>query len=84
MIWEPCFLLTYYGGLTAGEAYNLPVPIKRWWIERIVKELNKNGPNGEDPEGGSPSRALHTNSPELRAMQGRGRSQVPSRLRRFT
>jgi hypothetical protein len=79
IIWEPCFLLTYYGGLTASEAYNLPVPVKRWWVDRIVKELNK-GKEGE----GSSNRALHANSPELRQLQGMQRPQVPSRLRRFT
>lgn len=79
LIWEPCFLLTYYGGLTGAEAYNLPVPIKRWWIERIVTELNK-GKEGES----SQSRALHQNTPDIRSMQGRMRNQVPSRLRRFT
>ncbi len=79
LIWEPCFLLTYYGGLTPSEAYNLPVAIKRWWIDRIVRELNKGSKDDS-----SPSRALHTNTPELRQMQGRVRPQVPSRLRRFT
>jgi len=74
--------LVYYGGMTAGEAYNLPVPIKRWWIERIVTELNKSNPN--DPNGSSSqSRALHQNAPDVRTMQGRMRSQSPSRLRRF-
>lgn len=74
--------MTYYGGLTASEAYNLPVPVKRWWIERIVKELNKG--KGPDNDGGSASRALHANSPEVRAMQGVTRPAAPSRLRRFT
>lgn len=78
MIWEPCFLLTYYGGLTGSEAYNLPVPIKRWWIERIVKELNR----GKQDEN-SPNRALHANSPEVRNLQGMQRANPPSRLRRF-
>lgn len=67
--------------MTASEAYNLPVPAKRWWIERIVKELNKQAPDGS---GGGQSRALHQNSPEVRQMQGRVRPQSPSRLRRFT
>lgn len=69
----------YYGGFTYGETRKLPVPYKRWFIERMVKELNK----GKDNES-SASRALHTNTPELREMQGRSRAQVPSRLRRFT
>ena len=78
LILEPTFLLMYYGGFTYREAYNLPVPYKRWYIERIVKELNKGGDDGN-----APSRALHQNSPDVRAMQGMARAQTPSRLRRF-
>jgi hypothetical protein len=74
--------LTYYGGLTGSEAYNLPVPVKRWWIERIVKELNKGG--DDDGGGSSPNRSLHANTPDVRALQNRSRPQSPSRLRRFT
>lgn len=69
----------YYAGFTYSETYGLPVPYKRWFIDRLVKELNK-GKEGES----SASRALHTNSPEVRQMQGRTRTQTPSRLRRFT
>ena len=69
----------YYGGFLYGEAYNLPVAYRRWFIERIGKELNK-GENGENP----PTRALHQNSPDVRAMQNKARAQVPSRLRRFS
>lgn len=72
----------YYGGFTWHETLHLPVPYKRWFVERIVKEINKS--NGGDPEAGGQSRALHQNSPEVRQMQGRFRSQVPTRLRRFT
>jgi hypothetical protein len=57
----------------------MPVAYKRWLIERIVKEINKGG-DDEPP----PTKALHQNTPEVRAMQGRQRAQVPSRLRRFT
>lgn len=68
----------YYGGFTYSETYSLPVTYKRWFIERIVQELNK----GKENES-SASRALHQNSPEIRQMQGRARAQSPSRLRRF-
>jgi hypothetical protein len=74
----------YYGGFLYKEAYNLPVPYKRWFIERIVKELNKGNGGGDGDGGGSASRALHQNSPDVRAMQNRQRPQSPSRLRRFT
>lgn len=79
LVLEPAFLLMYYGGFTYKETYNIPVPYKRWFIDRIVKELNK----GKENES-SASRALHTNSPDVRQMQGRARPQTPSRLRRFT
>ena len=76
---EPAFLLVYYMGFTFKEAYNLPVTYKRWFIDRISKELSK----GAD-DGSNQSRALHQNAPTVRELQGHQRSQVPSRLRRFT
>jgi len=60
----------------------MPVYKKRWWIDRLQKELNPK--EGESPRPIAQSRALHQNTPELRAMQGLDRAQVPSRLRRFT
>jgi hypothetical protein len=68
----------YYGGFLWHETMHLPVPYKRWFVDRIVKELNKGADTGENQ-----SRALHQNSPEVRSMQNKARAQVPSRLRRF-
>jgi hypothetical protein len=68
----------YYGGFSYREAYNIPVIYKRWFVERIVKELGKGSEDGTNQ-----SRALHQNSPDVRAMQGHARTQSPSRLRRF-
>ncbi len=79
LILEPIFLLMYYGGFLYKEAYHLPVPYKRWFIDRIIKELNKSSEGGD-----TQSRALHHNSPDVRNMQEKARSQSPSRLRRFT
>jgi len=72
-------LLLYYCGLTYTEAYNLPVMYKRWFIERVVKEINKSSESGQ-----TQSRALQHNTPELRMLQGRTRHQTPPKLRRFT
>jgi hypothetical protein len=67
-----------------SEVYNLPVSYKRWFVDRIIKELSK-GNKGEGDEGASaPTRALHQDSPDIRGMQGRARTHAPSRLRRFT
>jgi hypothetical protein len=76
---EPAFLLIYYGGFTWSEIRNMPVFYKRWFIERINRELTRTSESGQ-----TQSRALHQNSPETRSMQGRAREQSPSRLRRFT
>jgi len=63
----------YYLGMTYTEAYNIPIWQRFWFIERINKEISKS--NGE-------SKAHQ--DPQERAMTGKGRQQVPGRLRRFT
>ena len=62
------------------EAYRLPIAYRRWFIDRIGKELNRGKEEGGDP----PSRALHQNTPDIRALQNKTRAQTPSRLRRFS
>jgi hypothetical protein len=69
----------YYGGFLWHETMHLPVPYKRWFVDRIVKELNKGSEQGQNQ-----SRALHQNSPDIRSLQNKARAQTPSRLRRFT
>jgi len=75
MFLEVIFLLMYYMGFSYEEAYNLPVWQRVWFIKRINKEL-------KDSQG--QSHAAHANTADSRAMMGRARSQVPSKLRRFT
>lgn len=65
----------YYMGFNYTEAYSIPMWQRIWFIERINKEMKKS-------EGAS--RAAHQNTPDDRSMLGRSRSQVPSKLRRFT
>ena len=69
----------YYMGFTYVEAYNIPIWQRVWFLERLNKEIKRS-----NEEGGGNSRAAHANSAEARAMMGRARSQVPSKLRRFT
>lgn len=69
----------YYGGFTWRETQHMPVYYKRWFIERIGRELNRTSESGQ-----TQSRALHQNSPEVRQLMGKARDQTPSRLRRFT
>lgn len=66
-------------GLSYWECYNIPVSYRIWFIKRINEEIKKSNEKGE----GS-SRALHHNTPDVRALQNRARHNVPSKLRRFT
>jgi hypothetical protein len=79
LILEPAFLLMYYGGFTFKETIHMPISYKRWFIDRIGREMKRTG-----DEGATASRAAHQNSPEVRSLLGMSREQSPSRLRRFT
>jgi hypothetical protein len=69
----------YYMGFSYKEIEDLPVVYKRWFLDRVVKEINQTS-----KEGNTQSRAAHANSPDVRATQGRTRQSVPAKLRRFT
>jgi hypothetical protein len=67
----------YYMGFTYRESYNIPIKYRVWFIERCGKEISKSNDKNQ------PAHNTHQ-SAEERAMVGRAREQVPSRLRRFT
>jgi hypothetical protein len=66
----------YYVGFSFHDAMNLPVWQRIWFIERVIEEFKKSG--------GEQSKAAHANTPEMRALTGKMRSQTPANLRRFT
>jgi hypothetical protein len=37
-------LLKYYGGWSFTEVYNLPIGLRKWFFERLVKEKEKENP----------------------------------------
>ena len=37
-VYEQFFFLMYHGGWSFIESYNLPVKIRRWFLQRLVKE----------------------------------------------
>jgi hypothetical protein len=37
-VYEQLFNLKYYGGWSFFEAYNLPVSIRNWMLDRLVKQ----------------------------------------------
>ena len=38
-VYEQFFLLKYYGGWSFTEAYNLPVVLRNWFLERLSKQF---------------------------------------------
>jgi len=40
-VYEQLFLLQYYGGWSFIEAYNLPIPLRQWFVERLSNEIKK-------------------------------------------
>ena len=38
-VYEQFFLLKYSGGWSFSEAYNLPVGLRKWFVERLLQQL---------------------------------------------
>ena len=38
-VYEQFFFLKYSGGWSFSEAYNLPVGLRVWFVERLIKQL---------------------------------------------
>ena len=77
---EHAFALMYYCGFSYKECYNIPIWQRVWFIQRLNKEIK----DANDRNGDASTRAAHHNDSQTRELQGRHRSQVPAKLRRFT
>jgi hypothetical protein len=40
-MYEQFFLLKYHGGWSFTEAYSLPVGLRRWFLERLSKQIER-------------------------------------------
>jgi len=40
-VYDQFFLLKYHGGWSFIEAYNLPVGLRQWFLERLAKQFEK-------------------------------------------
>ena len=38
-VYEQFFFLKYSGGWSFSEAYNLPIGLRKWFVQRLVKQL---------------------------------------------
>jgi len=80
---EPFFLLGYYFGMDYKTYYNMPLSYRKWLIERVGKEIKKASEANAEGASNIPSKGAHHNLPEARAIAGKARAHVPSKLRRF-
>lgn len=40
-VYEQFFLLKHHGGWSLFELYNLPIGLRKWFLERMIKEFEK-------------------------------------------
>ena len=56
-VYEQFFFLKYSGGWSFSEAYNLPIGLRKWFVERLLKQLEAEKKAVEDAQRGSGSRS---------------------------
>ena len=67
-IYEQFFFLKYSGGWSFSEAYNLPIGLRGWFVQRLVKqlEIEKEAVEGASKGSGGGSQALTAqNQPQM-------------------
>ena len=52
-IYEQFFYMKYNGGWSFSEAYNLPVKLREWFVERLVKQIETENKAIEDAQRGT-------------------------------
>jgi len=40
-VYEQFFALKYHGGWSFIEAYNLPLGLRKWFVERLITEIER-------------------------------------------
>ena len=40
-VYEQFFFLKYHGGWSFTEAYSLPVGLRKWFVDRLMKQLEQ-------------------------------------------
>lgn len=62
-VYEQFFFLQYSGGWSLTEAYNLPIGLRKWFVERLIKQLEMEKEAMEQAnKGGSNSQVLNRNN----------------------
>ena len=68
-VYEQFFFLKYSGGWSFSEAYNLPIGLRKWFVERLVKQIEKENTAIEEASRGSGGSSTQTltsyNQPQI-------------------
>jgi hypothetical protein len=59
-VYEQFFFLKYTGGWSLAEAYNLPIGLRRWFVERLIRQLETEKEAIENASGGNKSQGSQT------------------------
>jgi hypothetical protein len=70
-VYETFFFLKYAGGWSFSEAYNLPVGLRMWFVERLVRQLEM---EKEAVEGS------HKGDSKSQTLSAANQPQMPSQL----
>tara|TARA_R110002020_G_scaffold9035_12_gene36198 strand:- start:93 stop:341 length:249 start_codon:yes stop_codon:yes gene_type:complete len=79
-VYEQFFFLKYSGGWAFSEAYNLPLGLRKWFVERLIQQLEAEKAAMEDSsssKGGSNTQTLSAHNqpqlpPHLNSMKRQG------------
>jgi len=72
-VYEQFFFMKYSGGWSFSEAYNLPVGLRKWFVERLIKQLQAEKEAIESASGGSAGSKAQT-------LTSRNQPQMPPQL----
>ena len=67
-IYEQFFFLKYSGGWSLTESYNLPIGLRKWFVERLLKQIkaeNEAIENASKGHGGNSQELTSFNQPEM-------------------
>ena len=66
-VYEAFFFLKYAGGWSFSEAYNLPIGLRTWFIERLLLQLERENDavEGSQKSRGGPQTLSAANQPQM-------------------
>ena len=79
-VYEELFYLKHYGGWSFIEAYNLPVGLRRWFVQRLAKQLQKEKEaidEASSKSGGSSGKSYELNSQTQSMLNQHGSPGMP-------